>query len=176
MEKKMIKYPLILGTIALVAGLLLAFVYNVTAPIIEENKVKRENEIIIKMFGEDAKIEDVSSTLTNTEKKEGIYSVLKVTDNGKKYYVYKVTFADSYDGDESSYVLTLTNTGKIYDLTFTSYGDSYASGYASEDYSEDVKGKGLLNINVDKVAGATATGKSFVSSANAAIEHQGGIK
>lgn len=176
MKNNMIKYPLILGTIALVAGLLLAFVYNITAPIIEENKVKRENAIVIELFGDDAKIEDFSETLTDTETSLGIYSVLKVTDNGKKYYVYKVTFADSYDGDQSSYVLTLTSAAKIHDLTFISYGDNYASGYASDEYSEDVKGKGSLSINVDKVAGATATGKSFVSSVNAAIKHQGGIK
>ena len=176
MKNKMVKYPLILGTIALVAGLLLALVYNITAPVIEENKVKRENAIVIEMFGDDAKIEDISDTLTEVETKEGIYSVLKVTDSGKKYYVYKVTFADAYDGDKSSYVLTLTSAGKIYDLTFTAAGDSYASGYASEDYSEDVKGKGSLSINADKVGGATATGKSFVASVNTAIKHQGGIK
>lgn len=176
MKNKMIKYPLILGTIALVAGLLLALVYNITAPVVEENKVKRENAIVIEIFGDDAKIEDVSSTLTNIETSEGIYSVLEVTDSGKKYYVYKVTFADAYDGDKSSYVLTLTNAGKIYDLTFTAAGDSYASGYASDDYSDGVKGKGSLNVNIDKVGGATATGKSFVASVNAAIAHQGGIK
>ena len=107
MKNKMIKYPLILGTIALVAGLLLALVYNITAPVVEENKVKRENAIVIEIFGDDAKIEDVSSTLTNIETSEGIYSVLEVTDSGKKYYVYKVTFADAYDGDKSSYVLVM---------------------------------------------------------------------
>ena len=38
MKNKMLKYPLVLGVVALVAGLLLALVYNITAPIIEENK------------------------------------------------------------------------------------------------------------------------------------------
>lgn len=176
MNNKMIKYPIILGLIALVAGLLLALVYNTTYPVIDENKVKRENAIVIEMFGDDAKIEDVSNTLTDTETSLGIYSVLKVTDSGKNYYVYKVTFADAYDGDKSSYVLTLTSAGKIYDLTFTAAGDNYASGYAEEDYSDDVIGKGSLSINIDKIGGATATGRSFIDSVNASIQHQGGIK
>ena len=34
-NNKMVKYPLILGLVALVAGLLLAVVYNVTKPVID---------------------------------------------------------------------------------------------------------------------------------------------
>lgn len=41
MKNKLIKYPLILGTVALVAGLLLALVYNVTKPVIEKNNEEK---------------------------------------------------------------------------------------------------------------------------------------
>ena len=41
MKNKMVKYPLILGTVALIAGLLLAFVYNVTKPVIEKNNEEK---------------------------------------------------------------------------------------------------------------------------------------
>ena len=37
MKNKLIKYPLILGIVALVSGLLLALVHNITKPIIDEN-------------------------------------------------------------------------------------------------------------------------------------------
>lgn len=174
-ENKMVKYPLILGVIALVAGLLLALVYNVTAPIIEENKMKRENAIVIEMFGENVSITDISDTLNSDEKNIGIYSSLKVKSGSKTYYVYKVTFADSFDGDESSYVVAIDSSSKIYKLRFTSTGDSYASKYASESYQNKVEGKGSLTINSDKVSGATATGRSIVDSINATIAHKGRV-
>ena len=48
-ENKLIRYPLILGIIAVIAGLLLAVVYNVTSPIIEKNANKRENDVILEV-------------------------------------------------------------------------------------------------------------------------------
>lgn len=176
MKNKMVKYPLILGLIALVAGLLLALVYNVTYPVIEENRIKRENAVVIEMFGEDASISDVSQTLTDTEKSLGVYASLKVTSKSKKYYVYKVNFEDSFDGDVSSYIVAIDSSNKIYKFKFTSAGDSYASKYSSEDYASKIEGKGSLAINKDKVSGATATGKSIVDSINAVIEHAKGVK
>ena len=41
MKNKLIKYPLILGTVALVAGLLLSLVYNVTKPVIDKNNEEK---------------------------------------------------------------------------------------------------------------------------------------
>ena len=41
MKNKLIKYPLVLGTVALIAGLLLALVHNVTKPVIEKNNEEK---------------------------------------------------------------------------------------------------------------------------------------
>ena len=176
MKNKMLKYPLVLGVVALVAGLLLALVYNITAPIIEENKIKRENAIIIEMFDENVSIKDISDTLNDDEKNIGIYSVMEVKSGSKTYYVYKVTFKDSFDGDESSYVLAVNSSKKIYKLKFVSTGDSYATGYATEAYAGKVEGKGSLSASSDTISGATSTGKSIVNSVNAAIAHVGRVK
>jgi len=173
-NNKMIKYPLILGTIALIAGLLLALVYNVTAPVIEKNKNKRENAIVLEMFGESAKISDISDSLTDEEKEKGIYAVLKVVSGGT-YYVYKVNVADAFDGDESSFVVAISSSGAISKLKFTSTGDSYASKYASDSYVNSIKGKNGLSTSSDAVSGATKTGKPIIESINAAIAHQGGV-
>ena len=175
MKNKMIKYPVILGVIALVAGLLLALVYNITNPIIEENKIKRENAIVIEMFDDDIGIEDISDTLNDEEKSFGIYSSLKVTSKGKKYYVYKVSIKDSFDGDESSYVIAIDSSSKIYKLKFTSVGDSYASKYNNDSYVNKIEGKGKLTVNSDTVSGATATGKTITQSINATIDHKGRV-
>ena len=173
MKNKMIKYPVILGVIALIAGLLLALVYNITEPIIEKNKNKRENAIVIEMFGDDVKINDISNTLTKVESDKGIYAVLKVEYSGSNYYVYKVTVADAFDGDESSFVVAIDNEGKVYKLEFTSAGDSYASKYATDSYETSIKGKEELSDS-DTVGGATKTGKPIIESINAAIAHKGG--
>lgn len=173
-DNKMVKYPVILGIIALVAGLLLALVYNVTAPIIEENRIKRENAVVIEMFGDNVSISDISDTLNDEEKNIGIYSVLKVTSKSKNYYVYKVTIKDSFDGDESSYIVAIDNSSKVYKLKFSSVGDSYASKYSTDSYASKVEGKGSLT-NSDTVSGATATGRSIVESINATIAHKGRV-
>lgn len=175
MNNKIVKYPLILGTIALVAGLLLALVYNITAPIIEENKIKRENSIIIEIFGEDAKVEDISNTLTNLETSKGIYSVLKVTDSGNKYYVYKVNTEDNYDKGVNSYVVAIDNSGFIYKFKMVSYADNFGEYYASDDYADSVKGKNTLTED-DIVSRATKSGEPIVESINVAIAHQGRVK
>lgn len=173
-DNKMLKYPLILGTIALVAGLILALVYNVTSPIIEKNKNKRENAVVVEMFGDDVKIEDISLTLEDDEKDIGITSVVKARDEGKLYYVYKVTFKDAFDGDESSYVLAIDNNGKIFKFKFTSTGDSYAGNYNSTSYINGLIGKNTLTEN-DTISGATKTGSSIIESINAAIAHKGRV-
>jgi len=41
MKNKLIKYPLILGIVALVSGLLLALVHNITKPVIEKNNEEK---------------------------------------------------------------------------------------------------------------------------------------
>ena len=174
MKNKMIKYPVILGTIALIAGLLLALVYNWTAPIIEKNKNKRENAVIVEMFGDDIKINDISDTLNQSEKQTGITAALKVESKGNSYYVYKITVADSFDGDESSFVVAISSDGKVSKLKFTLAGDSYASGYASDSYASSVVGKSELTDS-DVVSGATKTGSSIIESINMALDHKGRV-
>lgn len=173
MKNKMVRYPLVLGLVALVATLLLATVYQITSPIIEENRVRRENAVIIEMFGEDASIKDLNETLTDTEKNEGIYSVVEVKDEGKYYYVYKISFNDLYDGDEFSYILTLNNQGRIHDIDVL-VSDTWASGFAKDAFVNKIKNKQSLTEADVKGFGATATGKSIASSVNAAIAHKGG--
>lgn len=173
-DNKMIKYPLILGIVALIAGLLLALVYNVTAPIIEKNANKRENAAIIEIFGEDAKIENISNGLKNEETQKGLNNVYIVESSGKKYYVYKITIKDGVGSDNSSAIVSLNN-GNIHTLKFISVGDDYARTYDSKGYVNGIVGKGKLESS-DVVSGATATGEYVIESINAAIAHYGRVK
>ena len=77
--------------------------------------------------------------------------------------------------DESSYVVAIDSSSKIYKLKFTSTGDSYAGKYATDNYASKVEGKGSLTVNSDKVSGATATGRTIVESINATIAHKGRV-
>ena len=173
-ENKIVRYPLILGLVALIAGLLLAFVYNITAPIIEENDTKRENKVILDMFGENAKIEDISDTLSNDDKSKGVDDVYIVKSENKEYYVYKITIQDGVHDDDSSAIVALKG-GKIYTLKFTKVGDNYAEAYNTTDYINGIINKGGLT-NSDIVSGNTATGVNVIGSINAAIAHYGRVK
>lgn len=175
MKNKMVKYPLILGTIALVAGLLLALVYNVTAPVIEANKVKRENAIVIEMFGDDAKIEDISDTLKKEEKDLGIYSALKVKDGSKNYYVYKITTLDKHDQGVNSFVLAVDSYAKIYKVRFVEVADDWGKKYANDSYINGIIGDNQLSDS-DIKSGATKTGQPIIESINAALAHTGRVK
>jgi len=173
-DNKMIRYPLILGLIALIAGLLLALVYNVTAPIIEQNATKRENATIVEMFGEDAKIEDISDTLNSDDTSKGVDNVYIVKSESKEYYVYKITIQDGVHDDDSNAIVALKN-GKIYTLKFTKVGDNYAGAYNTNNYINGIVNKGSLT-NSDVVSGNTATGVNVIESINAAIAHYGRVK
>ena len=173
-ENKMFRYPLILGAVALVAGLLLALVYNITAPIIEKNTNKRENAAIIEIFGEDAKIENISKNLNSDDTKKGLNNAYVVESNGKEYYVYKITIKDGVGSDNSSAIVSLYN-GTIHTLKFISVGDDYAKTYNNSSYIEGIKNKDSL-ADSDVVSGATETGVYVVESINAAIAHYGRVK
>lgn len=173
-ENRMFRYPFILGVVALIAGLLLALVYNVTAPIIEKNTNKRENAAIIEIFGENAKIENISDTVEEQDLNKGINNAYVVKSSGKTYYVYKITIKDGVGSDNSSAILALNN-GKIYTLKLTSVGDDYAKKYNNDSYIDGIKNKGSLSDS-DVVSGSTATGVYVVESINAAIAHYGRVK
>ena len=173
-DNKMVKYPLILGTVALIAGLLLALVYNVTAPIIEKNANKRENAAIIEIFGEDAKIENITKDINKDEIEKGLNNAYIVKSGGKEYYVYKITIKDGVGSDNSSAIVSLNN-GAIHTLKFISVGDDYARTYDSKGYVNSIAGKDKLETS-DVVGGCTATGVNVVESINAAIAHYGRVK
>lgn len=173
-DNKMVKYPLILGLVALVSGLLLALVYNITAPIIEDNTNKRENAAILEIFGEDAKIENISESLNTDDNDKGVNNAYIVKSNAKSYYVYKISVKDGVGSDDSSAVVALED-GKIYTLKFITVGDDYAKTYDSKKYIDGIVSKDSLT-NSDVVADATYTGEYLIEAINAAIAHQGRVK
>ncbi len=171
-NNKMVKYPLILGLVALVAGLLLAVVYNVTKPVIDRNTMKRENAAIVEMLGSNITIDDKSSLISKEENNKGINNFYKVTSGSTTYYVYKLTVADGVGSDDSSCVLALDSSGKIYKIKFTVTGDAYAQKYVDSSYLDSKKDKSSLSSE-DIVSGATSTGNNFISVVNEAISHYG---
>lgn len=171
-NNKMIKYPFILGLVALVAGLLLAIVYNVTKPVIDKNTMKRENAAIVEMLGDNISIEDKTSLVSKEENNKGINNYYKVTRETTIYYVYKLTVADGVGSDDSSCVVALDSNGKLYKIKFTVTGDAYAQKYADDSYLNGLNDKANLGSD-DIVSGATSTGNNFISVINEAISHNG---
>ena len=173
-QNRIAKYPFILGLVALVAGLLLALVYNVTLPIIEKNREEREIATVKQLFSEDVLLKDVSETLGEEEKEAGLTGVIKAIEYGKKYYVYKITFADAFDGDESSCAVVLDEDNRISKFKFVDSADDWSDRYAEKNYIDGLIGETRLGDN-DIVSGASKTGESFVRAVNFAISHQRGL-
>ena len=174
MNNKLVRYPIILGTVALIAGLLLALVYNVTAPIIAKNANIRENAEIVELFGADATITNIKDSINDTDKKAGVNDAYTVESKGTKYYVYKVTITDGVGSDNSNAIVALKD-GKVHAFRLTKSGDAYSDKYASENYFNMIKGKNNLK-DTDVVGGATATGEYVVKAVNATIAHYGRVK
>lgn len=173
-ENRMFRYPFILGVVALIAGLLLALVYNITKPIIEDNAIKRENQAIINIFGKNAKIESITNTIESTDSSKGVKKAFIVQSSGKIYYVYNLYIEDGFHDTDSSAILVLEN-GKINTLKFTTIGDDYAGDYATDDYMDSIRNKDNL-ADVDVVTDSTLTGVNVIESINAAIAHYGRVK
>lgn len=172
MKNTVIKYPLVLGSVALVAGLLLALVFNVTSPVIEKNTMKRENAAIVEILGENIVIDDKTSLISKEETNKGINNFYKVSSGTSTYYVYKLTVQDGVGSDDSDCILVLKSDGKIYKVKFTSTGDQYAKNYDDNSYLDSLKDKNSLSSS-DVVSGATSTGDNFISIINEAIGHYG---
>jgi hypothetical protein len=171
--KKAIKFPLVLGIVALCSGLLLSGTYNLTKNTIIEHKVERQTSALKNLF---SKISDSDElTLNDEDTEKGITSAIKVISENKTYYTYQITFADLQGGEETSFILVLDSNGAIYKLEFVTLGDNYASKYNNDNFKNSIVG--VTSIGKDLiVTGATNTGTPMFEAINQAFDNYGRVK
>ena len=171
--KKFIKFPLVLGLVALCSGALLSGVYNLTETTIRENKVERQTSALKGLFSSISDSEEL--TLSEEDIAAGITTAIKVVSEGKNYYTYQITFLDNYDAGESSFILVIDSNGKVSDLKFVSTIDNYAKKYANEDFKKSIIG--MKKVGEDLiVTNATCTGEPMLIAVNQALDNYGRVK
>lgn len=171
--KKFIKFPLVLGIVALCSGALLSGVYNLTETTIRENKVERQTSALKNLFTSISDSEEIE--LSQEDIDAGITAAIKVVSKGKTYYTYQISFLDDYDSGESSFILVVDSNGKVSDLEFVSTIDNYAKKYATEDFKKSIIG--MTKVGEDLiVTGATFTGEPMLIAVNQALDNYGRAK
>ena len=152
---KYVKFPLVLGTAALLSGALLATTYQLTKEKIEQGAIDRQGGAINDLFETIDKKEvlEVPSDYAS----RGVTSIVKVTSDGKDYNCYTINFKDSVGGDEGSVIIVLDSSAKVYGVKFVTTGDSYMAKYNDETYLASV----VNNDKFDAIGGATLTGNDL---------------
>ena len=148
---KYIKFPLVLGTVALISGALLATTYQLTKEKIEQGVIDRQTNVITDLF---EKID--SKTLLDVDEnfsQKGVSSIIEVVSDGNVYKCYTINYKDGADGENISVIIALDSDAKVYGVKFINV-DSYVSDYYNnEEYLASV----VENDNFDVITDATKT-------------------
>ena len=109
--KRYVRFPLVLGVVALVSGALLSGTYHLTKEKIEQGKLARQTGAIGDLFSviDSQEIVEVKDDF----KSQGVESIVKVVSNGKEYNCYTISFNDG----KGAYLLAVMAqcAGKDYD-------------------------------------------------------------
>ena len=153
--KRYIRFPLVLGVVALVSGALLSGTYNLTKDKIEQGKIDRQTGAIGDLFPtiDSKEIIEVASEF----KEQGVESIVKVVSKGKEYRCYTISFKDSVGGDQSTVIIALDSRAKVYGVKFVTIGDKYLAQYNNEQYIAKV----VENNKFDAISEATMTGNDL---------------
>lgn len=168
MKNNYIKFPLILSLFGIIATLLLAVVYQVTAPIIERNNNAAEYAALDVMVpGADF----VTSTVAFSD--EAIVKIYEAREDGTlAAYVYK-TQGSGYGGNTIQFLVAISVDGdfigfKATDLTGQT--DGIGSRIGDAEFSDPFVGE-PITTTINGIAGATFTSNGAKSAIAAAVAH-----
>lgn len=150
--KKYFKFPLVLGTVALVSGALLATTYNLTKDKIEQGKIDRQTSAVNDLFEtiDSKELVEVPQEFAS----KGVKTIVKVKSNNKEYNCYTIDFKDGLGGESGTIIISLDSEAKVHGVKFISTGDSYMAKYNDETYLATV----AKNNKFDIISGASVTG------------------
>ena len=165
--KKILRIALTLMLVAGISGVVIVLLNNyVTASIIEENEIKKENNALALIYPD-------SSYNVLEENVDG--TILKITEAKKDDevvgYIYKVTGKNSYGS--ITIMLGINSNGVVSKLTLTENTESFKTTvdeYVASKYLDDTVS--LDNIDsIDTKCGATYGAKLVKNLVNAALTH-----
>lgn len=166
---KIVKLTVFLAVVAGLSGAALSFVNGVTDPIIQEQKIAKVKENLVKIYsqGEEFKALDVS--LSDYPALKAVYEASK--DGQAVGYIYE-TAAQGYGGEVST-LIALDKDGTYKGLEITDCSsETKGIGDKVKDPSfiESVVGKNIGDP-IDTISGATYSSSAVVEGINEATSH-----
>lgn len=165
---KILKLTLFLAIVAGLSGGALSFVYQMTDPIIQEQKIASEKENLVKIY---PSAEFKAIDASDLSDYEGIDSVYEAEGKG---YVYKCSVT-GYGGSSSPivYLIALDNDGtyKGYEVIDCSgETNGFGSQVAEQPFKDKIVGKNIGD-SIDTISGATISSKAVVNGIKSATAH-----
>lgn len=162
---KILKLALFLAIVAGLSGAALSFVYDMTDPIIQEQKIASEKENLVKIYAS-AEFEAIEDT--DTSKYPSIQGIYEAKGSG---YVYKCSVTGY--GGPVVYLVALDNDGtykgfEVIDCSQETKG--FGSKIADQPFKDGVVGKNIGDP-IDTISGATLTSTPVVAGIEEATAH-----
>ena len=173
---KIVKLVLFLGIVSAVSGLLLGFVNDLTAPIIEKNANAAEYATLEVMYpgAEYEKLDITNDVIAGAYEAKGQGYAFKCT--GKGYHEMTILIGLDYDGTIISVIpLEHQETSGFGAELFNPDNSTEGELFKDDAIASLYVGK-TLDQEVDSRAGATLTSKAMVTMTNACKEAYKSIK
>jgi Na+-translocating ferredoxin:NAD+ oxidoreductase subunit G len=159
--KKIITLTLFLAIISALAGATLAFVNDMTSPIIEERKIAAVKATLEAIFPgaseyKEISFEDASGDVTNVYEAAGSGYAFNVSVQGYK--------------DVITFIVGIDESGKIVGFTINYVNDTPGLGtkVADPEFASQIIGK-QVGDKVDTIAGSTVSSAAVVKGIDAAV-------
>ncbi len=163
----------VLGVICLVTSVLLAATNHVTAPIIEENAIKKANETRAALL-------PAADSFTEVKLETEIEGVTEVycADNGSGYVI--TAQSKGYDG-QVPVMVSFNAEGNVEAVRFLDNTETPGLGKkisepAFADQFSGIPAENFIIEDIDAVTGATFSSKAAVNAINAAIDAYSTVK
>lgn len=149
MKNDAVKSIIVLSTICLIVALLLSSLDIITAPLIAEAELQKEESAFLEVLPEASDLEDVELGNDIPDSVKGMKK-----DKGGSGYAFKLLATATYSGTPMTVIVGIDNDGKITKMSFVEYTDSPGIG-SPEGFDALFRGKD--NTTADNDAGATVT-------------------
>lgn len=169
---KIIKLALFLAIVAGLSGAALSFVYEMTDPIIQEAKIAKVKENLVKIYTSGEEFKAVEANLADYP---GLTAVYEANSGGSvKGYIYECSVV-GYGGASSpiKFLIALDQDGtykgfEAIDLSGETKG--FGSKVGDPEFKSGIVGKNIGD-GIDTISGATVSSGAVVNTIDVAVTH-----
>lgn len=169
MKNTYIKFPLILALFGVISTLLLAVVYQITAPIIERNANAAEYAALEELFDGG----DISTSTISFDGYEAITKIYEIREGGTlTAYAYKAE-GKGYSGATNIYLIGISVDGDFvaFDaLDLAGQTEGIGTRIGTDEFSDQFVDQ-AISTAITPLGGATRTSEGAITAISAAVSH-----